>query len=151
MIPSSPRAATSLSVSGTMTLRQAVEQALPGEGPEHLGWAIVRSGPGLDPERYVGAFRELPSPGAPGEWCELVVHDHWGEMRWTLLVVSLRAGRDAAAPLGSSPDLAGELPSRASGRPLASRLVNGGDGGTGVPHTGRPPRAEPPSPPGSPA
>ena|ERR671937_2773515 len=50
-------------------------------------WAIAPSEPELDPARYLGELRELPPAPAQqhGAWCELVVHDREGEMRWTLV------------------------------------------------------------------
>jgi hypothetical protein len=51
-------------------------------------WTIAPSGLELDPRRYLGELRELPPAPAQesGAWCEIVVHDREGEMRWTLVV-----------------------------------------------------------------
>ena len=51
-------------------------------------WTIARSPLGLDPDRYLGELGELPSPAnlAPGDWCDVVINDGEGAMRWTLLV-----------------------------------------------------------------
>jgi hypothetical protein len=50
-------------------------------------WVPVYSPSGLDPGRYLGELRDLPRAAQPGDWCSLVVHDHEGEMRWTLVAV----------------------------------------------------------------
>jgi hypothetical protein len=52
-----------------------------------LTWAIVSSKRGLPRSRYLGELRELPDAHAPGDWCDIVVCDGRGEMRWTLLAV----------------------------------------------------------------
>jgi hypothetical protein len=57
-----------------------------------VGWTIVDSGIRLDPEQYLGEFGELPNEdGEPGKWCDVVVHDSLGEMRWTFVLVPGRS------------------------------------------------------------
>jgi hypothetical protein len=51
-------------------------------------WAIARSRLDLDPARYLGEPRDLPAAASrqPGDWCDVVISDGEGEMRWTLVV-----------------------------------------------------------------
>ena len=59
-----------------------------------VGWTIVGPGRELDPNLYLGEFGELPSErGEPGEWCDVVVRDSLGEMRWTFVLVGGRSQR----------------------------------------------------------
>jgi hypothetical protein len=72
-----------------------------------VGWTIVDAGAELDPEQYLGEFGELPAEGEkPGTWCDVVVHDSLGEMRWTFMLVHGRSqsvtgdrGESGSAPL----------------------------------------------------
>lgn len=58
-------------------------------------WVIARSRHGLDPERFLGELGELPlGDRIPGEWCEVVVSDRHGPMRWTLVVAGREPERD---------------------------------------------------------
>ena len=51
-----------------------------------FGWTIVHRWEELDPARYLGEFGDLPlRDGQPGDWCEVVMRDSHGEMRWTLV------------------------------------------------------------------
>jgi hypothetical protein len=54
-------------------------------------WAIARSRLELDPARYLGEPRDLPAAVSrePGDWCDVVISDGEGEMRWTLVVESV--------------------------------------------------------------
>ena len=62
------------------------------EVPEAVGrWTIARSRVGLEPRRYLGELRELPRECKPGDWCDVVVLDEQGEMRWTFLFVEVEA------------------------------------------------------------
>ncbi len=57
-----------------------------------IGWTIADFGAELAQERYLGAFGDLPvAGGEPGEWCDVVVHDSLGEMRWTFVLVRGRS------------------------------------------------------------
>jgi hypothetical protein len=66
----------------------AVSEGSKRSGEPSSRWTIARSPLGLDPTRYLGELRELPSPAGlvPGEWCEVVISDGEGAMRWTLVV-----------------------------------------------------------------
>src|SRR5437667_11716039 len=81
-----------------------------------VGWTIVDSAVELDPERYLGEFGELPTEDdEPGKWCDVVVRDSLGEMRWTFVLVRGRSqgvsgdrGEAGSRPL--SPPKAGRRP-----------------------------------------
>jgi hypothetical protein len=68
-------------------------------------WRVVHSREGLDPTRYLGELADLPAGEAdPGAWCDVVVADSEGVMRWTLVVAAstppisiVAARRDAAS------------------------------------------------------
>jgi hypothetical protein len=72
----------------------------------------------LEPTCYLGELRELPPAPTqdPGAWCELVVHDHEGEMRWTLVVFESSnddnkfAGARSLAAGGAAPPVEREGP-----------------------------------------
>lgn len=74
-----------------------------------VGWTIVDSGTDLDPERYLGEFGDLPrEEGEPGKWCDVVVRDSLGEMRWTFVLTrgqsqSVTSDREAAVRALSPP------------------------------------------------
>jgi hypothetical protein len=50
-------------------------------------WMLASSRADLEPARYLGVLRDLPAPGEPGDWCDVVVRDERGEMRWRVVVV----------------------------------------------------------------
>jgi hypothetical protein len=55
---------------------------------DDIGWSIADPDTELPPDRYLGAFGDLPlADGEPGEWCDVVMHDSLGEMRWTFVLV----------------------------------------------------------------
>ncbi len=64
-------------------------------------WKVVHSLDTLDPGRYLGELSELP-PGEPrpGDWCDVVVSDSQGTMRWTLAVVESAPQRSIFAAHG---------------------------------------------------
>jgi hypothetical protein len=51
-------------------------------------WMVAHSRELLDPSRYLGELDDLPtSELQPGAWCDVVLADSEGEMRWTLVLV----------------------------------------------------------------
>ena len=58
-----------------------------------LVWSIASPGADLRPQQYLGELRELPEPQLPGQWCDVVVEERDGPMRWRLVVVEARAQR----------------------------------------------------------
>jgi hypothetical protein len=62
-------------------------------GTDHdVGWTIVEPGVELDPDEYLGEFGELPAEeGNAGTWCDVVVHDSVGEMRWRFVLTHGRS------------------------------------------------------------
>jgi hypothetical protein len=54
-------------------------------------WRIASTAEALDPSRYLGVFRELPAAGGrePGDWCDVILHDELGEIRWMLVVAEV--------------------------------------------------------------
>lgn len=56
-------------------------------------WGIAPSRLDLDPARYLGerAFLLSPAGQEPGDWCDVVIGDGEGEIRWTLVVQTVRA------------------------------------------------------------
>jgi hypothetical protein len=55
-------------------------------------WTVAHSREGLDPTRYLGELADLPAgDGDPGDWCDVVVADSEGVMRWTLVVAARTA------------------------------------------------------------
>src|SRR5438477_3231936 len=88
---------------------------------EDVGWTMAHSRAVLNPAQYLGEFIDLPPvSGIPGAWCDVVIHDPYGEMRWTFLVVqgaSLRVTGERGNP--APPRLAPRAPGRrAAVRPL---------------------------------
>ena len=71
----------------------------PGTQDEPI-WMVAHSRQILDPSRYLGELGDLPTNELrPGAWCDVVIADSEGEMRWTLVLVdctsavSIFAGR----------------------------------------------------------
>jgi hypothetical protein len=63
-------------------------------------WMVAHSRQILDTSRYLGELSDLPTGEVqPGDWCDVVIADSEGEMRWTLVLVectsatSIFAGR----------------------------------------------------------
>jgi hypothetical protein len=57
-----------------------------------VGWTIVEPGAELDPDQYLGEFGELPvEEGEPGKWCDVVMRDSLGEMRWRFVLTRGRS------------------------------------------------------------
>jgi hypothetical protein len=85
-----------------------------------FGWTMVRLRDGLDPARYLGEFGDLPlGAGKPGDWCEVVMRDSDGEMRWTLLAVE---GKSLSVTGVGGPHASRRLAPRATGRRAARPL-----------------------------
>ena len=56
-------------------------------GYHDVGWTIVEPSAELDPGQYLGEFGELPiEDGEPGTWCDVVMRDSLGEMRWRFVL-----------------------------------------------------------------
>jgi hypothetical protein len=57
-----------------------------------VGWTIVEPGAELDPGQYLGEFGELPvEEGVPGKWCDVVMRDSLGEVRWRFVLTRGRS------------------------------------------------------------
>src|SRR5712691_10029595 len=71
-------------------------------------WTIVRSPDALDPQRYLGELTNLPIGARdPGDWCDVVMRDREGAMRWTLVLLE-RAS--TTAPAGPPQETGSRLP-----------------------------------------
>jgi hypothetical protein len=55
--------------------------------PDEPTWMVAHSREILDPSRYLGELGDLPVDGSPGDWCDVVITDREGVMRWTLVAV----------------------------------------------------------------
>jgi hypothetical protein len=70
---------------------------------ENRSWRIVHSRSGLDPAHYLGELSDLPTGERdPGEWCDVVVKDSEGVMRWTLLFVEQARASSIFSDRGSA-------------------------------------------------
>jgi hypothetical protein len=50
-------------------------------------WMVAQSRDVLDTGRYLGELGDLPLHANPGDWCDVVIADAEGVMRWTLVAV----------------------------------------------------------------
>ena len=91
-----------------------------------LVWSIADPGADLRPDQYVGELRELPEPELPGQWCDVVVEDGNGPMRWRLVVVEAGSERSI---FEARRDLLARETVRAAG--TDGPLDAGGGNGTG--------------------
>jgi hypothetical protein len=61
-----------------------------------LKWMLASSTSEFDEARCLGELRELPPPGEPGDWCDVLVHDDHGDQRWRVVVAETAQRPDPA-------------------------------------------------------
>jgi hypothetical protein len=104
-----------------------------GFGEARLTWIRTREGIALSPERYLGELSDLPRHAEPGDWCDLVILDSEGEMRWIVVAVE----SDAAALSTDDHRWSHQARAKADARDVAAVLASAaaagwpraGDGG----------------------
>jgi hypothetical protein len=87
-----------------------------GFGAARLTWIRTREGIALSPERYLGELSDLPRHAEPGDWCDLVIVDTEGEMRWIVVA----AESDAAALAADHSRRSHQPGAEAGGRDVAA-------------------------------
>jgi len=94
---------------------------------ERVKWTLVSAHDELDPDRYLGEFRELPVASGPGDWCRVVIHDELGDMRWTLVVIDAERTTSIFA---NRPPLGDVLGSASPQADMPSTSLSGGTDGS---------------------